>query len=107
MTTQTIHDTIKEVIEHPESALRIPNGWKLQRLIGTDLWFLDFHGYSIPLDECDTKDQKMDWIEHMRHKTWVTDEMLGGLCRFLFWFSISGSDYTQILERIPHDIVTE
>lgn len=35
--------------------------------------------YEIPLSECETIHGALQWIEHMREKTWMTDEMLSRL----------------------------
>ena len=32
--------------------------------------------YDIPLHECETIHGVLQWIEHMREKSWMTDEML-------------------------------
>ena len=35
--------------------------------------------YEIPLSECETIHGVLQWIEHMREKSWMTDEMLSRL----------------------------
>lgn len=35
--------------------------------------------YDIPLHECETIHGVLRWIEHMREKSWMTDEMLSRL----------------------------
>lgn len=35
--------------------------------------------YDIPLRECETIHGVLRWIEHMREKSWMTDEMLSRL----------------------------
>lgn len=39
----------------------------------------DSFTYDIPLRECETIHGVLQWIEHMREKTWMTDEMLSRL----------------------------
>ena len=41
------------------------------------------HLYEVPLDECTTSAQTLDWIMEVTGKTWASDEDLAGLLRAL------------------------
>jgi len=39
--------------------------------------------YEIPLTDCTTVTGALNWIEHIRHKTWMTDAMLSRVIRLM------------------------
>ena len=39
--------------------------------------------YETPLSDCTTVTGALNWIEHIRHKTWMTDAMLSRVIRLM------------------------
>ena len=39
--------------------------------------------YEIPMSDCTTIPGALNWIEHIRHKTWMTDAMLSRVIRLM------------------------
>jgi hypothetical protein len=43
----------------------------------------DGHGYEVDLEDCTTCAQVLDWIFHLRDKTWLTSTDIGDLVEIL------------------------
>lgn len=71
-------DLTDEVFDHFERESEAEKTITIQG----DAIVIAVHGsftYDIPLRECETIHGVLQWIEHMREKTWMTDEMLSRL----------------------------
>ena len=105
----SIADISRHLEEHPESQIHVPKIWVIERLKDTNRWFISHRSYCIELDRCLSKQNKLHWVRHMEEKTWVTNEMLGELYRFLFSFNSSmfERDYAKLLAKLPHSVVED